>query len=606
MINKINDIYPANTPKCYSYIRFSTLEQSKGDSTRRQLQASEEYAREHGLELDKDLRDEGLSAYKGEHRTKGALGRFLARVESGVVSKGSVLLIESLDRLSREEILQALQQFLDIIRAGIRIVTLMDRMEYTEETINNNIGQLMMSLVIMSRAHEESLTKSKRVKAAWSNKRELIRQRKLTAQAPAWLKLSEDKTYFESIPERVETLNIIFKQKLKGLGSESIAHRLNQDSRWKPKNGWRKSYVEKILRNRAVIGEFQAYELVMENGKRARKPSGDPIPDYYPVAVHPDLFQAVQARIEKNQAKHGNGGGRNGKINNLFGHIAVCGYCKGPMEFVNKGPGSKGGQYLVCDNARRGRGCKYRAIRYGEFEEMVLSYCRNLNPADLLPGHDERESKLFSMRQQLAAAQSRQQEITRMSDNLTDSIATTDNQAVRKTLEERLSKILAELHQIDTEVLVLEREVKQLSSAQEDTETRLESMRELLSFLRERKVPELIEVRRKLREELRELIDRIEVYPVGRYIWTEEKIQEALTAMQSLTKPEELEKIETELRSRIENKELRQYNIYFKGGSWRVLKPTTAQKMTLDLDLEAGKLVNLFQGLEGETEKISC
>ncbi len=66
-------------PKAYSYIRFSTTDQRKGDSLRRQLELSENYAKEHNLELDKTLKlkDLGLSAFKGEHTSKGALGKFL-------------------------------------------------------------------------------------------------------------------------------------------------------------------------------------------------------------------------------------------------------------------------------------------------------------------------------------------------------------------------------------------------------------------------------------------------------------------------------------------------------------------------------------------------
>ena len=69
--------------KAFSYIRFSTPDQLKGDSLRRQLTASEVYAEAHGLELDTSLRDLGVSGFKGAHRTKGALGRFLKRVETG-------------------------------------------------------------------------------------------------------------------------------------------------------------------------------------------------------------------------------------------------------------------------------------------------------------------------------------------------------------------------------------------------------------------------------------------------------------------------------------------------------------------------------------------
>jgi DNA invertase Pin-like site-specific DNA recombinase len=101
----------------YSYVRFSTPEQIKGDSLRRQLAASEAYAEAHGLELDSSLsmRDLGVSAYRGANRTKGALGAFLKQVEMGAIPAGSVLLVESLDRLTREQAVDAHRLFLSII-----------------------------------------------------------------------------------------------------------------------------------------------------------------------------------------------------------------------------------------------------------------------------------------------------------------------------------------------------------------------------------------------------------------------------------------------------------------------------------------------------------
>ena len=65
-------------PKAYSYIRFSTLEQLKGDSLRRQTELSEKFALENNLELDKtlNLNDFGISAYDKSNITKGALGIF--------------------------------------------------------------------------------------------------------------------------------------------------------------------------------------------------------------------------------------------------------------------------------------------------------------------------------------------------------------------------------------------------------------------------------------------------------------------------------------------------------------------------------------------------
>ncbi len=90
-------------PVAYSYIRFSTVEQIKGDSLRRQTTASAQYAAANGLELDTSLnaQDLGVSAFSGANFESGALGKFITAIDEGRVARGSYLLVESLDRLSR-------------------------------------------------------------------------------------------------------------------------------------------------------------------------------------------------------------------------------------------------------------------------------------------------------------------------------------------------------------------------------------------------------------------------------------------------------------------------------------------------------------------------
>jgi DNA invertase Pin-like site-specific DNA recombinase len=41
--------------KAYSYIRFSTSDQMRGDSRRRQMEAAQAYADAHGLDVDTEL-----------------------------------------------------------------------------------------------------------------------------------------------------------------------------------------------------------------------------------------------------------------------------------------------------------------------------------------------------------------------------------------------------------------------------------------------------------------------------------------------------------------------------------------------------------------------
>jgi DNA invertase Pin-like site-specific DNA recombinase len=52
-------------------------------------------------------------------------------IKSGAVKSGSYLIVESLDRLSREQVLKAQSLFLSIIQAGICLVTLTDGRVFT-------------------------------------------------------------------------------------------------------------------------------------------------------------------------------------------------------------------------------------------------------------------------------------------------------------------------------------------------------------------------------------------------------------------------------------------------------------------------------------------
>jgi len=274
--------------KCYSYIRFSSDKQSKGDSLRRQTELRDQYIEEHGLILDDTmkLRDYGISAFKGANRTKGALSKFLELIRQGKIERDSILLVESLDRLSREQVLDAFGIFSEIIRSGVSIVTTSDGIEYTEESLSNNFGQLIISIVTMSRSHEESKIKSIRIAKSWAAKRGNLQNKKLTAKCPSWLILSDTKDQFIEIPERVEIIKRIFKEFIAGKPLRTIERDFNREGipSWsKQKSGWYNTYIFKILTNRAVIGEYQPHALKGEK----RQPIGPPILNYYPQITFP-------------------------------------------------------------------------------------------------------------------------------------------------------------------------------------------------------------------------------------------------------------------------------------------------------------------------------
>lgn len=399
---------PTDRPKAYSYVRMSTDLQLKGDSLRRQKEASRRYADEHSLELieDIDLHDIGVSAYKGKNIASGAFGRFLESVREGKIEQGSYLLVESFDRMSRQEPMVALKPFMEIVEAGLILVTLDDERVFTGKI---SFEDLIISIAKMSRANEESARKSDRLSQAWKAKRAAIGQKKLTARCPSWLRLTPDRMGFEVLEDHAAVVRRVFDEAASGIGTFTIVRRLNEEGvpTFTGKGGWQNSTVNKILSGAAVVGTFQASR--MEGGKRT--PDGDPIRNYFPRIVPQPVFEAAQrGRLErktkpdKETGKKGSGGSKGKHFTNLFSKLAVCDYCRKPMHYQNKGMPPKGQSYLVCSNALRKIGCEMTGRwRYDQFESTFLSFVEQLDLASLVSS-SEHSSKRNEVALHLDAA----------------------------------------------------------------------------------------------------------------------------------------------------------------------------------------------------------
>lgn len=364
---------PTMPVKAYSYLRCSTPEQMQGDSFRRQLALADAYALRRGWTLDQTLKlhDVGVSAFRGLNAVEGNLGKFLEHVATGEVEPGSVLLIESLDRLSRQEIDEALFLFLQVIRGGITIVTLLDEMEYSRESIKGPTGSvsLIVSLFILSRAHEESATKARRLKEAWAAKRDRLESGEaLTSVVPRWMRLNPDTRKPELIPERAVVVERIFRETLAGKGKHSIAADLNREGvePWGRGKYWQRSYVAKILANEAVTGTLTPHTLDYIDGKRTRTPR-EPVRGYYPPAISEELWAEVRAISDGKPQPRGRHASR--PVTHMLARLAACPFCGGTMTRVAKGKRSP--PALVCARAKTRAGCTYRAVRITLVEEAI-------------------------------------------------------------------------------------------------------------------------------------------------------------------------------------------------------------------------------------------
>lgn len=437
--------------KAYSYIRMSSGRQMKGDSLARQLELSEAFASLHNLDLDTSLRDLGVSAFDGSNRETGALAAFLKKVRAGEIERGSYLLIESLDRLSRDHVLKALRVFQDLLEAGVVIATVADGYVYSEETITRDWTQLIVSLAVMSRAHEESARKADRLRAAWKRKR-MNGDRKMTSRSPSWLTLSEDKTTFVVDTDRKRIVIRILEELAAGIGRDKIARRLNADREptWGGGREWHGGTVHKVTDTEAVIGRFQPHRLettVLNGVKRQRRiPVGEPIEGYFPRIVSDDLWQRARAASDSRvRSGPGNAGGRRGTVfSNLLSGLPRCAACGSPMNYRDRGVRST--VVLICSGSRNGTCENVTRFPYPAMEKAVVEWSQFHEPAP--PPIDEPAVE------ELATAERRVGEIKAIIERIT--VAIENGEAVDPG---RLAQRRVELLELEGEVAAARRRV---------------------------------------------------------------------------------------------------------------------------------------------------
>ncbi|MDY7806447.1 recombinase family protein [Burkholderia stagnalis] len=439
--------------RVYSYLRFSDPKQAAGGSIDRQLEYAARWAADHEMELDASLslRDEGLSAYHQRHVRQGALGVFLRAIEDGQVPTGSVLIVEGLDRLSRAEPLQAQAQLAQIVNAGITVVTASDGREYNRERLKAQPMDLVYSLLVMIRAHEESDTKSKRVKAAIRRQcqgwiagtwRAPIR----VGRDPHWVREIEGGG-FELIPERASAVQLVVQMFKQGHGAVQVVRELAERGLKISETGrTHSSNIYKILANRMLIGE----KSVEVEGETFR------LEGYYPALLTPAEFADLRYLAEQRGRRKGKGE-IPGVVTGLG--ITYCGYCGAAVVAQNlmgrkrlpDGRPYPGHRRLHCVTYSQGAGCKISgSCSVVPVERALMLYCSDqINLTRLLEG----DSGTATLSAQLASARQRVAELEAQVRRVTDALLLDDGEApaaVLKRLRELESQLAGERREVDS------------------------------------------------------------------------------------------------------------------------------------------------------------
>ncbi|MGS1033090.1 recombinase family protein [Burkholderia glumae] len=450
--------------RVYSYLRFSDPKQAAGGSVDRQLEYAARWAAERELLLDASLslRDEGLSAYHQRHVKQGALGVFLRAVEDGHVPPGSVLIVEGLDRLSRAEPLQAQAQLAQIVNAGITVVTASDGREYNRERLKAQPMDLVYSLLVMIRAHEESDTKSKRVKAAIRRQCQgwiagTWRAPVRVGKDPQWVREVDGR--FELIPERAAAIRVVVEMYKKGHGAVRTLRDLHERGMTITNAGLPKAtQIYKLLANRMLIGE----KTVELDGEQFR------LEGYYPPVLSPAEFADLRNAAGERGRRKGKGE-IPGVVTGLG--ITYCGYCGAAVVGQNimnrrrmeNGLPYPGHRRLHCVTYSSSAGCKVSgSCSVAPVERALMLYCSDqMNLTRLLEG----DSGMTALNAELARARAAVADLERQIGRVTDALLTDEEQAPAALLK-RMRDMEAELERERHRCGALELRVHAAASAE--------------------------------------------------------------------------------------------------------------------------------------------
>lgn len=328
--------YLLDPNKAHSYGRLSTKKQERGHGAARQMAAAIKWCKENNIELDMEssLFDSGFSAFAGANVKKGELGILQAAAMSGRIAEGTILIVESFDRITRLPLPDAYEVLLSLINNGLDIVTLMDGKRWSKKYMES-LEAFMLSLVNIYRGYEESKTKSDRLRATFKDARETRKQSKF-GSAPGWLYRDNKDAPWIVDEVKAEVVRKVFTMAANGYGTKAIAKRANEEGwpvpmRLNLTDGkWHARMPGIILRNRAVLGHHEhklhTHEAHAESYKGI--PTGIIHHDYYPRIIPDELWEAARMSIAtRTVAKR-----RDTHYYNIFSGMMFCGYCGAPIH----------------------------------------------------------------------------------------------------------------------------------------------------------------------------------------------------------------------------------------------------------------------------------
>ncbi|QIE84768.1 recombinase family protein [Pseudomonas nitroreducens] len=336
--------------KAYAYVRYSRITQESGDSEARQYNALERFTASTGVEIQEVIYDRGKSAFRGDNARSGYFKEILERINNRKIKKDDFLVVESIDRITRQRVIDGVELLQGILKKGIKIYTTTDEKIYSYSDPARDFETLMMIALIAQRANEESETKSKRLNSAWRKRREKAQNGEIIIKSgkavPYGLRVENGQ--FVIVEEEQKEIEQLFNFILE-YGINTSIVKINKISKKK----WNNGTLNKILKAKTVIGCMPMHRIEYDEKGKSKKILTGYIENYYPKIIEPALFYKAVDTMKNRKAKNWTGN-RTEQDFNIFKHQIYCAECGSKMYYDHRGSRYKDKIYpfFKCDNAR--------------------------------------------------------------------------------------------------------------------------------------------------------------------------------------------------------------------------------------------------------------
>ena len=240
--------------KHYAYYRVSTETQAeKGGGLETQKQNIEKYCEAHGIKLDGEYTDAGISGAVKDTDDDDAISKRPALIDMlATVEEGDTVIVQNTSRLWRSDTAKVIIRR-ELLKRKARVISIEnERFDLYAKNPNDRFMDGIMELMDEWERLTIALKLSKGRTAKARN------GDKPAGICPYGYRYAEDKKSVITDPEEVKAVKLMFTEGQKGKSLQEIASLLDEKGIKTRRGGaWTRGSVQAILRNRFYLGELQ-------------------------------------------------------------------------------------------------------------------------------------------------------------------------------------------------------------------------------------------------------------------------------------------------------------------------------------------------------------